>query len=108
MVPDTWVPTARPSLPMPIRYSGPPILSLGTEVCADFRRPRFCSCEGKMMPRGNYLTMGMVCVVNTMAIAPSYANHLLITEEEAKLPPPRGAIAVDRRGITRGPKIEVV
>jgi hypothetical protein len=32
----------------------------------------------------------------------------LITEEEAKLPPPKGAIAADRRGILRGPKIELV
>lgn len=30
----------------------------------------------------------------------------LITEEEAKLPPPKGAIAADRRGILRGPKVE--
>jgi len=32
----------------------------------------------------------------------------LITEEEAKLPPPKGAIAADRRGILRGPKVEIV
>jgi hypothetical protein len=32
----------------------------------------------------------------------------LITEEEAKLPPPKGAIAADRRGILRGPKVEVI
>jgi hypothetical protein len=32
----------------------------------------------------------------------------LITAEEAKLPPPKGAIPVDRRGILRGPKVEVV
>jgi hypothetical protein len=32
----------------------------------------------------------------------------LITAEEAKLPPPRGAVAADRRGILRGPKVEVV
>jgi hypothetical protein len=32
----------------------------------------------------------------------------LITEEEAKLPPPKGTMAVDRRGILRGPKVEVV
>jgi hypothetical protein len=32
----------------------------------------------------------------------------LITEEEAQLPPPKGAIAADRRGITRGPKVEFV
>jgi hypothetical protein len=39
---------------------------------------------------------------------PAHASHILITEEEAKLPPPRGAVAADRRGITRGPKIDVV
>ena len=32
----------------------------------------------------------------------------LITDEEAKLPPPKGAIAADRRGILRGPRVEVV
>lgn len=32
----------------------------------------------------------------------------LITEEEARLPPPKGAIAADRRGILRGPKVEVI
>ncbi|GLR84192.1 hypothetical protein GCM10007857_09020 [Bradyrhizobium iriomotense] len=32
----------------------------------------------------------------------------LITEDEAKLPPPKGAITTDRRGILRGPKVEVV
>jgi hypothetical protein len=32
----------------------------------------------------------------------------LITAAEAKLPPPKGAIAADRRGILRGPKVEVV
>jgi hypothetical protein len=37
-----------------------------------------------------------------------HAAQVLITEEEAKLPPPKGAIAADRRGITRGPKIELV
>src|ERR1700674_2664983 len=39
---------------------------------------------------------------------PAYAAQVLITEEEAKLPPPRGAVATDRRGITRGPKVELV
>ena len=39
---------------------------------------------------------------------PARAAHVLITEEEAKLPPPRAAVAADRRGITRGPKIDVV
>ncbi len=32
----------------------------------------------------------------------------LITEEEARLPPPKGAIAADRRGIMRGPKVEFI
>jgi hypothetical protein len=32
----------------------------------------------------------------------------LITQDEAKLPPPKGAIATDRRGILRGPKVEIV
>ncbi len=38
---------------------------------------------------------------------PSRATQL-ITEEEAKLPPPKGAVAADRRGILRGPKVEFV
>ena len=41
-------------------------------------------------------------------LGPAWAGQILITEDEAKLPPPRGAIAADRRGITRGPKIEVI
>src|SRR6478736_2023506 len=39
--------------------------------------------------------------------APSRATQL-ITEEEANLPPPKGAVATDRRGILRGPKVEFV
>jgi hypothetical protein len=38
---------------------------------------------------------------------PSRATQL-ITEEEAKLPPPKGAVAADRRGILRGPKVEYI
>jgi hypothetical protein len=38
---------------------------------------------------------------------PSRATQL-ITEEEAKLPPPKGAVAADRRGILRGPKVDFV
>jgi hypothetical protein len=37
---------------------------------------------------------------------PAYAANVLITDEEAKLPPPKGAVAADRRGVTRGPKIK--
>lgn len=32
----------------------------------------------------------------------------LITAEEAALPPPKGAVAMAARGVTRGPKIEIV
>ena len=32
----------------------------------------------------------------------------LITADEAKLPPPKGAVAADRRGILRGPRVVVV
>lgn len=32
----------------------------------------------------------------------------LITEEEASLPPPKGAASLDRRGILRAPKVEMV
>lgn len=42
------------------------------------------------------------------AVTPSFAGHVLITEEEAKLPPPKGAVATERRGVTRGPKVKFV
>jgi hypothetical protein len=35
------------------------------------------------------------------------ANLVLITTEEAKLPPPQGVVA-SSRGVTRGPKVELV
>jgi hypothetical protein len=53
--------------------------------------------------------MSIVLAAAAMSVSvPAYAAQVLITEEEAKLPPPRGAIATDRRGITRGPKIELI
>ena len=55
------------------------------------------------------LALTLVCAVVAGAVSSAArANHLLITEDEAKLPPAKGAIAADRRGITRGPRIEVV
>jgi hypothetical protein len=33
------------------------------------------------------------------------AAQPLITDEEARLPPPKGAVATERRGIMRGPKV---
>ncbi len=50
--------------------------------------------------------IGSVAIVLLMA-GSAHATQL-ITEDEAKLPPPKGAIAADRRGILRGPKVEVV
>jgi hypothetical protein len=38
----------------------------------------------------------------------AHAAHVLITDEEAKLPPPKGAVATERRGILRGPKVDFV
>jgi hypothetical protein len=61
------------------------------------------------MLRIGYLTLMVACAANVVVgSSQARANHLLISEEEAKLPPPRGAVAADRRGITRGPKIELV
>jgi hypothetical protein len=52
------------------------------------------------------LLLGCVAAV-TIASMPAQATQL-ITAEEAKSPPPKGAVATDRRGITRGPKVDVV
>lgn len=49
-----------------------------------------------------------IAAVVSSAATPAFATHVLITEEEAKLPPPKGAVATDRRGVTRGPKIKYV
>jgi hypothetical protein len=38
----------------------------------------------------------------------SASATVLISPEEAKLPPPKGAVAIDRRGVTRAPKIILV
>lgn len=42
------------------------------------------------------------------AVSPARAGTVLISADEAKLPPPKGAVSVASRGITRGPKIELV
>jgi hypothetical protein len=39
---------------------------------------------------------------------PASAAHILITDQEARLPPPKSAGAIDRRGVTRAPKIFLV
>jgi hypothetical protein len=62
-----------------------------------------------MIVRTRYLGLLLVCVASAMPAAlPAYAAMVLITEDEGKLPPLKGAVATDRRGITRGPKIEVI
>jgi hypothetical protein len=40
-------------------------------------------------------------------VPPAFAGTVLVTSDEAKLPPPKGAVAVASRGITRGPRIEL-
>ncbi|HEX7883774.1 MAG TPA: hypothetical protein VF499_13690 [Afipia sp.] len=42
------------------------------------------------------------------AVTPVSAGTVLISADEAKLPPPKGAVAVATRGITRGPKVAYV
>ena len=51
-----------------------------------------------------------ICIAAGLAsFAPAKAASLvLITADEAKLPPPKGAIPVSARGVTRGPKVELV
>ncbi len=56
---------------------------------------------------GTFLLIASAATFISLSI-PARAANVLITEQEAKLPPPRGAVAADRRGITRGPKIDVV
>jgi hypothetical protein len=60
--------------------------------------------------RAHCLGLLLVCVASAMPAAlPAYAAAVvLITEQEAKLPPLKGAVPTDRRGITRGPKIELI
>jgi hypothetical protein len=53
------------------------------------------------------LLIACVSVVSFVP-TPASAAHILITDEEAKLPPPKGGVAVDRRGVTRAPKILLV
>ena len=53
-------------------------------------------------------TLSIVTAATPLFGAPALAAHVLITQDEANLPPPKGAVAVDRRGVTRGPKIILV
>jgi hypothetical protein len=67
------------------------------------------SSEGGMIAgRARAGLLAAAFAVALFAPTPSFAAHVLITSDEAKLPPPKGAVAADRRGITRGPKVEFV
>src|SRR5580700_10325068 len=90
---------------MRIRYSGRHIRSSATVA-----RAKLPGKRRRIIVRTGFvgLLIGFAAVAMSASI-PAYAGPvLLITDEEAKLPPPKGAIATDRRGITRGPKIELV
>lgn len=52
---------------------------------------------------------GVACFATLAVPARSaWAGEVLITEAEAKLPPQKGAIAAAARGITRGPRVELI
>jgi hypothetical protein len=44
----------------------------------------------------------------SLLVLPAAPATQLITEDEARLPPPKGAIAANSRGILRGPRVELV
>jgi hypothetical protein len=64
--------------------------------------------ERKIFVRIWFLGFVIAPTVFFSTVTSLYAANVLITQEEAKLPPPKGAIVADRRGITRGPKIKLL
>ena len=50
------------------------------------------------------LAIGFALIAGT----PASAGTVLISADEAKLPPPKGAVGVATRGITRGPKVAYI
>ena len=48
-----------------------------------------------------------IFAVGLLSLGPAGATPL-ITDDESKLPPPKGAISAATRGILRGPKVEVI
>ncbi len=55
------------------------------------------------LPLAIFSTLAVLAQLPVLA-----ANVILITPEEAKLPPPKVAVAMSARGVTRGPQIEVI
>ncbi len=62
---------------------------------------------GTSAARASGLAVAAGSVLLAMIASEGWAGTVLVTAEEAKLPPPKGAIAVASRGITRGPRIEL-
>jgi hypothetical protein len=59
--------------------------------------------------RARFLGLLLVSLASAMAASlPAYAAVVLITDDEAKLPPLKGAVPTDWRGVTRSPKIEFI
>jgi hypothetical protein len=50
----------------------------------------------------------LILILASLIVSGSGQATSLITASEAKLPPPTGAVALDRRGIMRAPKVEAV
>lgn len=58
----------------------------------------------RLLLQVTFLAAGLILIAGT----PANAGTLLISADEAKLPPPKGGVAVATRGITRGPKVAYV
>src|ERR1700693_2559779 len=107
MVPVMSAATARPNSPMRIRCFGHLIPSSAMAVSVE----SICAAlgEGGMIAGRVWAGLWMIGIAGAFAApGPAVAAHVLITADEAKLPPPKGAVAADRRGLTRGPKVEFV
>src|SRR5579871_3875087 len=59
----------------------------------------------RLLTRG-FTVFSWLVVLTPLAILA--ANVVLITPEEAKLPPPKLAVAMSARGVTRDPQIELI
>ena len=56
---------------------------------------------------GGFVLVALLCASVAHPSASAYAVTILITEDEAKLPPPKEPPPISDRAITRGPKIEL-
>jgi hypothetical protein len=57
---------------------------------------------------GRALVAGILLWCLTASVCFPASATVLISSEEAKLPPPKGAVAIDRRGVTRAPKVMLI